>query len=59
MKRYIISKYITAKSALDAIKIESKHEVDEVTLEHDWNKDKTDYCWDDNKQQLVDPSEDM
>jgi hypothetical protein len=37
-KLYIVRKYIKAKNALDAIKKENDHAVDDVWLDEDWKK---------------------
>ena len=36
MKQYIVRKYIMAKSAKDAIKLDKKKEVDDVWVDEDW-----------------------
>ena len=36
MKQYIVRKYIMAKSAKEAIKLDSKAEVDDCWVDEDW-----------------------
>lgn len=37
-KRFIVRKYIMAKSAMDAIKKEKKHSVDDCWIDEEWMK---------------------
>jgi hypothetical protein len=37
-KQYVIRKYILARSAAEALKIEHKFKADEVWLDEDWKK---------------------
>ncbi len=41
MKRYIIRKYVMAKDASDAIKVEKKQGVDDVFVDDDWMAENT------------------
>lgn len=39
LKRYIVRKYIMAKSAKDALRIEKKTKPDDVWVDEDWKKE--------------------
>lgn len=38
MKLYVIHKYVMARSAAEAIKLEGKHKVDDVYVDDDWKR---------------------
>lgn len=38
VRQYIIKKYVMATSAMDAIRKENKHRVDDVWLDEEWVK---------------------
>jgi len=39
LKRFIVKKYIMAKSAKDALRLEKKCQPDDVWVDEDWKKD--------------------
>ena len=48
-KRFVVRKYIMAKSALDAIRLDNISPVDDVWVDEEWKKDNTKVGFNTNK----------